>query len=468
MKYNIWLSLLFVILVSSCQKADDGGDEDTTESFLVTPTGNLGSPTDITFDSNYIYITGSTYTAKGTTVSFGNTQLPAGGGSDAYLAKYDKKGNAVWAKLLGGANTESGYATAVDADGNVYTAGMFMGTSDLGGITLTAKTLTDPLGNPNFYDMFFAKYDKDGKQLWIKQLSGMGSERPAGITVDKAGKVYLLGSMGYSLTIDNRTTSANGYGFFIANFNADGSLVWSKIYAEATEVITPVAMKMASNNNLVVYGKYEGQRRIENYQLPVGRDIFTAAFSETGTPIWADTFGGSIVQDSPEGLALDNLDNVYIAGAFKGNATIAGVALTGDNWGNGFLASFDKAGKARWVKKLNDDSRQIFESLLGVSMYNNKVYITGYYNGQLPLGTVTLQSTGNYMQGFTASYNNDGTLVKAENTGTMVGIVNKFLIDNAGFGILYGNFSNPFTLDGKTYAPQGNNTVFLARYKTSL
>ena len=38
--------------------------------------------------------------------------------------------NFLWAKQIGGTNTDIGYSIAVDANGNIYTTGYFIGTVD--------------------------------------------------------------------------------------------------------------------------------------------------------------------------------------------------------------------------------------------------------------------------------------------------------------------------------------------------
>lgn len=464
MKLFFRFILLLTVAVSACKKADQGEEETTATSFLVTPTGNLGYPEDITSDNDYIYITGYTFATKGTPVNFGTTQLPSGGDSDAFLAKYDKQGKLQWAKMLGNENREYGYATAVDADGNVYIAGTFTGTTNIGGVALTIKDIKDPWYNPNVYDMFFAKYDKNGKQLWVKQLSGASTEEPGGIVIDKTGKIYLTGRMGWNLTIDNQTNGVTGNSFFVAYFNTDGSLNWTKNYGVGIQQIQPTVMKITSGNNLVIYGKYEGQRTIEGFTLSTPSGVFTTMLNSAGTVLWANGFGFDITTNA-NGLAVDNQENVYIGGDFKSSITIGNQTLNSDVVKTGFIASYDKTGKVRWAYKVNDDAAQTFETVMDVSCYNNKVYLTGYYGGNLPIGNVTLKAGPNYMQAFTAAFNSDGTFVQAANVGTTVGITHKLRIDNSGFAMLYGTFSNKFTLEGKEYAAQGDNSLFLAGYK---
>jgi hypothetical protein len=93
-----------------------------------------------------IVITGSLSTKDG--VDFGGGPLISGGGSDAFLAKFDATGKTLWSFRYGDAPDQDGYDTALDKAGNVVLAGVFRGSVDLGG---------GPLMTAGDYDLFLAK-----------------------------------------------------------------------------------------------------------------------------------------------------------------------------------------------------------------------------------------------------------------------------------------------------------------------
>jgi hypothetical protein len=68
--------------------------------------GSFDSPS-ITFGTNIL----TNYTTIGT--------------GDLFLVKYNSNGNVLWAKSAGGTNYDVSYSVAVDASGNIYTAGWF-------------------------------------------------------------------------------------------------------------------------------------------------------------------------------------------------------------------------------------------------------------------------------------------------------------------------------------------------------
>lgn len=56
--------------------------------------------------------------------------LTSAGDHGAFISKLDPDGNFVWAKVLSGSGYSAGWGVAVDAAGNVYTAGVFLGPVD--------------------------------------------------------------------------------------------------------------------------------------------------------------------------------------------------------------------------------------------------------------------------------------------------------------------------------------------------
>ncbi|SVB66951.1 uncharacterized protein METZ01_LOCUS219805, partial [marine metagenome] len=107
---------------------------------------------------------------------------------------------------------------------------------------------------------FFAKFDKDGKNQWVRQLEG-GDSDIRGIAVDSSDNVYIT-----------------GYFSGTANFDPGG-----------TEELT-------SNGN---------------------EDVFFAKYDTNGIYQWAHDIGGSD-GDEGQGIAVDSDGNVYITGKFKG------------------------------------------------------------------------------------------------------------------------------------------------------
>jgi hypothetical protein len=116
--------------------------------------------------------------------SFGTLTLNAVGAEDAFLTKYSKNGDFVWAKAMGGASHEEALALAEGAEGNIFIAGYFQGTADFDNNKLSSLSIINS-------DMFLAKYSPDGNCLWTKGFGGVLSDQASALHIPASGAIYM-------------------------------------------------------------------------------------------------------------------------------------------------------------------------------------------------------------------------------------------------------------------------------------
>ena len=106
------------------------------------------------------------------------------GNTDAWVAKYDASGHALWTRQLGSTDYEYASGVAIDVAENVY----------LSGSRVAHKAAA-----------WVAKYDAAGHVLWKREL-GMESsfDYASGVATNTAGEVYLTGTTDGSLGSANR------------------------------------------------------------------------------------------------------------------------------------------------------------------------------------------------------------------------------------------------------------------------
>ncbi len=86
-----------------------------------------------TDDAGNSYVTGE-ITATST---FGSFMITSAGERDIFVAKYDTGGNVIWARSGGGTSADIGFGIAVDAAGNSFLTGVFSDAATFGSFTLT-------------------------------------------------------------------------------------------------------------------------------------------------------------------------------------------------------------------------------------------------------------------------------------------------------------------------------------------
>src|SRR5439155_14235661 len=131
------------------------------------------------------------------TVDFGTGPISssATGDSDAFVAKYNAQGGALWVKRFGSTLPDEATGVAIDSQDNIIVTGFFASTVDFGGTTLTATPPSDPLMTPNA-DIFVVKYSASGNLAWAKRFGGQLTDRGAAVAADANGNVLVVATLG--------------------------------------------------------------------------------------------------------------------------------------------------------------------------------------------------------------------------------------------------------------------------------
>ncbi len=320
-----------------------------------------GTGRDVATDTNgNVFVTGyfeGTYT-------FGATTLSSPGGTDMFLAKYDSTGRVLWAKQAGGFQPIRAEGLGVDKLGNVYVAGSFQGTAVFDGISLH---------NPGRFvdDLFIAKYSNAGALLWVKQVGNADvSEGVNAVSADANGGVYVSGwietrqgSNETQTTLNFGSVAANipgAYGTFLVRYDAEGNAAWVRANTNSLEnidFITSLASDPAGNVYFTGYGS--GILTLDG--LSTGNNVngnktfaFSGKFNPQGKIQWltgAAMHGDASLATAGLGIAVDQQENAYVAGALHGIADFGNnQVISSVSNADLFLARYDRNGVAQWVR----------------------------------------------------------------------------------------------------------------------
>jgi hypothetical protein len=185
---------------------------------------------------------GNVYIAGGVE---GNLSAPSLGDADAFIARYDTEGNEVWTTQTG--TTAKDYASdiVVDEEGNVYISGHTEG--ELGLVHAGEK------------DAFLAKFDADGNYLWATQVGTANTELSTDVALDAAGNVYISGFT----TGDLAGANAGKADIFLAKFDADGNEIWITQLGTPEED-QAYSIALDTDGNVYLAGRTEGDLDGEN------------------------------------------------------------------------------------------------------------------------------------------------------------------------------------------------------------
>jgi hypothetical protein len=145
------------------------------------------------------------------TLDLGGAVYTTAGGQDAWLVALDPGGNYRWSRQAGGPNTQSATALAVDPFGNVAFGGLLVGTADFGG---------GPLTSVGSADVFVAKFDRMNMPLWSYRFGDTASQTLKGLAFDPQGALWLTGILvGAADFGGGAVSSAGGEDIFLAKLS---------------------------------------------------------------------------------------------------------------------------------------------------------------------------------------------------------------------------------------------------------
>jgi len=417
-----------------------------------------------------------------------------------------------WAKQIGGISRDGGSAL-IDANNNIYCSGTFINNCYFEHDTLHAT------GNN---DMFFAKYDSAGNELWAKRI---GSNNPydtyenGGVALidNNNACLYFTGTFYNTLNLGSHSvTSSGGADLFIAKFDFSGNCLWLKkagsygddwegplcldasgnIYFMGqlehngtfdTISLTPGTFlsKFDINGNIlwahneIDHGSSTTIKIVDNTILMCGYseskkmvidtiilnsnnqiDGFLARLDLNGNCISAKRFGGHSFTYALN-FDLDDHNNIYLSGSFNDTMSVDGTTLTAKNsYGDMFFCKFDSAFNLIWARQSNCNGEQGGYSQWVRKDSEDKFYVSGYFSGDASFGIYNV----------TASVTMDMFLVRYTQDGDCMGIIhfgeakaNDFNIDSNGDIVVAGDFMNTVNIGGTSLTSHGYSDMFFAK-----
>ena len=319
------------------------------------------------------------------TVDFGGGMLTSAGLRDAFVAKFGSDGSYVWSKRFGDGNYQAANGLALDASGNIIITGVFMGTVDFGGGTLTGA---------GGWDIFVAKFASNGDHIWSKRFGDGNHQYAPAVAVDHSDNIVVAGYFTGSVDFGGGPlTSAGGEDVYVAKFNSSGGHQWSKRFGDVSTSQEAWAVAVDASDNAILAGYFTGSVDFGGGALTSagGTDIFVAKFGSDGAHVWSKRFGDGYGQLA-QAVAVDPSDNVIVAGYFAGSVDFGGGALTSAGYDDAFVAKLAPGGGHVWSKRFGDANFQEAQAV-AVDASGNAV-VAGYFTGTVDFGGGALTSAG--------------------------------------------------------------------------
>ena len=233
--------------------------------------------------------------------------------NDAFLTKYDSDGNLLWFRETNVPEGSLSYGVDTDHEGNSYIVGFTSGIQQPGVV------------NAGLGDTFVLKFDPEGELIWGRQFGSSSADYGSAVAVDDEGAVYITGFTWGS--VEAGKSNAGERDIFTAKYDAEGNWLWTRQLGTLGDE-WPSDIALDSQGNIHVTGQTDSNLDGTN----AGEwDGFVAIYDPEGNLTSTQQFG-SDRYDASGGIAIDQSDNIYLAGSTDGN--LGGVHSGGvkDSW----------------------------------------------------------------------------------------------------------------------------------------
>ncbi|EQA60802.1 SBBP repeat beta-propeller lipoprotein, LipL53 family [Leptospira alexanderi] len=290
------------------------------------------------------------------------------GGKDLILAKYDSQKNIIWRGSASGVPGAKLNVTgiAVDPKGNAYVTGSIIGSFEY------------RLGLEK-QDMFVIKFNSNGLIEWIKQ-TGTEDERyevsPGKITVDTFGNSYIVGTSNGPFG-GNSIKRGNG---FIVKFDTDGNQVWiEQLSIPEADIIPTGAAFDKVTGNIYISGYGRNANFATNTTPGIGRnDLFILKYDSNGNRQFFAQLGVPLKSVFGNAITVDRFGNVLVGG--YSNADFG--SRPDETSHLGIIVKYDSSGVQQWIRQFGPpaDQKSTIINEITTDRAGN-VFTTGQTNG---------------------------------------------------------------------------------------
>jgi hypothetical protein len=415
--------------------------------------------------------------ALASTTSFGGTEVMPIGMKDAFILKLDRDGNYIWDRVYGGTDDDAAIDVAVNPDGSMVVAGLFVGEIDFG----LGNTLQGPPGRRS---MFVLKLDPEGQPVWARGFGDLLAIPIPYVAIGGDGSIFLTGGLRGTVDFGGGPLSSVGsFDVFLAKFNPDGGHVWSHAFGTAVSSLPDplfaartAGLRIDDDGSVLVGAVYETSVDVlgEVHTGPGPKRMWIARIDPGGASApWVRDFGSD--GDTVALTTSLTAKHFVVAGGFAGALQIEDQTyIAAEEHRDVFVSRFDKITgghvatstfAATVVRKTGELMPRVTAVVTMDVNARDEVLIAGMLIDKLVLGGTTLQALGQSEHDlFAAKLSSNGTPLLAERYGddnrqTASGGA----LDAAGNVLVTGNFEGQLLFGSERHVSKGAQDIFVVK-----
>ena len=245
---------------------------------------------------------------------------------------------------------------------------------------------------------------------------GSGEDRGQGIAVASNGNKYITGLFSGTTTFGGQTFSSAGFtDVLILKYDQDDEIIWARS-ASGPGIDQGHSVAIDQNENIYVAGTFGGTANFSGMSVTANglTDAFIAKYNSAGVIQWVQNFGGPSLDEGLD-IVIDGLGNPLLCGYFTNTIIINGNTISSLGGADGFYLSLGSNGVFHSFGRIGSAGE---DRISAIAVDEQSKYFTGYFENTIAYGGHSATSAGG-KDIFIAKTNNVGGPQWVKRSGTV-------------------------------------------------
>ncbi len=365
-----------------------------------------------------------------------------------FIARFDAGGALAWATTVDGPALLTGSPIAATPAGDILITGLYAGTTDFGGESLTSSGRTD---------FFVAKLSgSSGALMWVNGAGGIEIDAGRAVASDPDGNALVTGYYRRGIDFGDGIVDGAYWGSsFVAKYaDTDGALMWYAVDYTDIFLAEGRAITSDADGNVIVAGlqKQTGSEA----EFPDG---FASKLSAAdGTRVWTfelDERAASWVA----GVAAAPDGGAFLAGSYRGTVSVVGTEYVSGASGDIFVARLDDAGAPSWFASHGNEG---YEFATGVALRpDGNLSVSAGFSDRIDFDDTAFVVSAGGIDALHAVFGPEGAFVSAEAFGGPEDDDAQAVAVDANRRVVTGSFAGTIDVRGVSYESRGSADGFI-------
>ena len=283
---------------------------------------------------------------------------------------------------------------------------------------------------------FVGKLSNFGSWSWVSMATvphgGAGGSFGSDLAVTSTGDIWVVGSFWDEIEWGSHIELSDGSkDGFVAKMDSSGGWKWGLTMGGTSNVDSMHGVAVDSNGDGYIVGSFHDHTYfgVDSYNILNGQDGFVTKVFSNGSYDWVEVIGGN-QPDNATAITVDSNDRVFLTGYYRGDVTLGTFKLENTGYDSTFVAEIDGQGNWLWGNEAKATLGQAIP--FDIEVNPEGVYLGGAVQGRIELDGVTWWSNGTVANAYVALLDHNGTWLWSLNSSGHTQVVRDIAINPLG------------------------------------